>query len=32
MGKVVIEKWRQFYNNERPHFALGNRTLAEAGR
>jgi transposase InsO family protein len=31
-AKIVIEKWRQFYNNERPHSALGNRTPAEAGR
>jgi transposase InsO family protein len=28
---ILIEKWRQFYNNERPHSALGNRTPAEAG-
>jgi len=31
-SKVVIEKWRKFYNNERLHSALGNRTPAEAGR
>lgn len=31
-AKIVIEKWRQFYNNERPHSGLGNRTPAEAGR
>lgn len=31
-AKLSIEKWRQFYNNERPHSALGNRTPAEAGR
>jgi putative transposase len=31
-AKLLIEKWRQFYNNERPHSALGNRTPAEAGR
>ncbi len=31
-AKIVIEKWRQFYNNERPHSALGNRTLAQAGQ
>ncbi|HEY3325666.1 MAG TPA: IS3 family transposase [Novimethylophilus sp.] len=31
-AKIVIEQWRQFYNNERPHSALGNRTPAEAGR
>jgi transposase InsO family protein len=30
-AKILIEKWRQFYNNERPHSALGNRTPAEAG-
>jgi len=23
---VVIEKWQQFYNNERPHSVLGNQT------
>lgn len=31
-AKIVIEKWRQFYNNERPHSALGNRTPASVGR
>ncbi len=31
-AKLSVEKWRQFYNNERPHSALGNRTPAEAGR
>ena len=31
-AKVLTEKWRQFYNTERPHSALGNRTPAEAGR
>lgn len=30
-AKILIEQWRQFYNNERPHSALGNRTPAEAG-
>jgi transposase InsO family protein len=30
-AKIVIKKWRQFYNNERPHSALGNRTPASAG-
>jgi transposase InsO family protein len=30
-AKIIIEKWRQFYNNERPHSALGNRTPTEAG-
>jgi transposase InsO family protein len=31
-AKIVIEKWRQFYNNERPHSALGNRTAASVGQ
>lgn len=31
-AKIVIEKWRQFYNNERPHSALGNRTPAPVGQ
>jgi putative transposase len=31
-AKIVIEKWRQFYNHERPHSALGNRTPASVGR
>jgi transposase InsO family protein len=31
-AKLIIEKWRQFYNNVRPHSALGNRTPAEVGR
>jgi putative transposase len=31
-AKIVIEQWRQFYNNERPHSALGYRTPAEVGR
>lgn len=31
-AKLVIEKWRHFYNNERPHSALGNRTPASVGR
>lgn len=30
-AKVVIEKWRQFYNTERPHSSLGNKTPAQAG-
>jgi transposase InsO family protein len=30
-AKILIEQWRQFYNNERPHSALGNRTPTEAG-
>jgi transposase InsO family protein len=29
-AKIVIEKWRQFYNNERPHSALGNHAFADA--
>jgi transposase InsO family protein len=28
-AKVIIEKWRHFYNHERPHSALGNKTLAQ---
>jgi transposase InsO family protein len=31
-ARIVIEKWRQFYNDERPHSALGNRTPAQAGQ
>jgi transposase InsO family protein len=31
-AKLIIEKWRHFYNNERPHSALGNRTPAAVGR
>jgi transposase InsO family protein len=31
-AKLIIEKWRHFYNNERPHSVLGNRTPAEGGR
>jgi putative transposase len=27
-AKVVIEQWRQHYNNVRPHSSLGNRTPA----
>ncbi|MFC5463063.1 integrase core domain-containing protein [Massilia niabensis] len=27
-AKLIIEKWRHFYNNERQHSALGNRTPA----
>ena len=30
-AKVVIEQWRQFYNNHRPHSSLGNRTPAQVG-
>jgi len=29
-AKIVIEKWRQFYNHQRPHSALGYRTPAQA--
>ncbi len=28
-ARVVIESWRKFYNNERPHSSLGYRTPAE---
>jgi len=28
-AKVLIEKWRHFYNHERPHSALLNKTPAE---
>ena len=31
-AKLIIEKWRHFYNNERLHSALGNRTPAAVGR
>lgn len=31
-AQIAIEKWRQFYKNERPHSELGNRTSASAGR
>jgi putative transposase len=31
-ARIVIEKWGQFYNDERPHSALGNRTAAQAGQ
>jgi putative transposase len=31
-AKIVIEKWRQFYDNERPHSALGNRTSVSVGQ
>jgi len=31
-AKIVIEQWRQFYNNQRPHSALGNKTPAQVGR
>jgi transposase InsO family protein len=29
-ARVVIETWRQFYNHQRPHSALGYRTPAQA--
>jgi len=29
-ARVLIERWRQFYNHERPHSALNYRTPAEA--
>ena len=28
-AKVIIEKWRHFYNHERPHSSLGNKTPAQ---
>jgi transposase InsO family protein len=28
-AKVLIEKWRHFYNHERPHSGLSNKTPAE---
>jgi len=31
-AKSVIEKWRQFYNNERAHSAPGHRTPTQAGQ
>jgi transposase InsO family protein len=31
-AKLIIEKWRHFYNNERQHSALGHRTPAAVGR
>ncbi len=31
-AKILIEKWRRFYNTERPYSALGNRTPAQAGQ
>lgn len=29
-ARIVIEKWRHFYNHQRPHSALGYRTPAQA--
>jgi|GEM_PF-3913792 len=29
---LIIEKRQRFYNNERPHSVLGNRTPASVGR
>lgn len=31
-AKIVIEKGRQFFNNERPYSAFGNQTPASVGR
>jgi len=31
-AQVVIEAWRQYYNHERPHSALGNQTPAAVER
>ena len=28
-AKIIIEKWRHFYNHERPHSSLGNKTPAQ---
>lgn len=30
--QVIIERWRNFYNDERPHSSLGNRTPSEIWR
>jgi putative transposase len=29
-AKIIVERWRRFYNEERPHSALGYRTPAQA--
>ena len=29
-ARVIIERWRSFYNHQRPHSALGYRTPAQA--
>jgi len=29
-NRVVIERWRQFYNRSSPHSAFDNRTSAQA--
>jgi len=31
-ARVVIEQWRQFYNHQRPHSALGYKTPANIGQ
>lgn len=31
-ARVLIERWREFYNHRRPHSALGNRTPAAVRR
>ncbi len=30
--QVIVEQWRSFYNEERPHSSLGNRTPSEFWR
>ena len=29
-AKFIIERWRRFYNEQRPHSSLGNRTPLQA--